>query len=74
MNGKITTNSQLSTTEPKNKNKLSKQLEQEQNYRNGDHMEGYQRRRGEERMGEKLQGIRSIIGRHKIDRGRLRTV
>ena len=31
MNGKMTTNSQLSTTEPKqklNKNKLSKQLEQ----------------------------------------------
>ena len=26
----------------KNKNKLSKQLEQEQNHRNGDHMEGYQ--------------------------------
>ena len=40
------TNSQLSTTEPKKqnktKNKLSKQLEQEQNHRNGDHMEGYQ--------------------------------
>ena len=38
------TNSQLSTTEPKKqnktKNKLSKQLEQEQNHRNGDHMEG----------------------------------
>ena len=44
MNNKMTTNSQLSTTEPKNKNKneLSKQLEQEQNHRNGDHMEGYQ--------------------------------
>ena len=40
MNSKITTNSQLSTTEPK-KQKLSKQLEQEQNHRNGDHMEGY---------------------------------
>ena len=26
----------------KNKSKLSKQLEQEQNYRSGDHMEGYQ--------------------------------
>ena len=23
------------------------------------------------RIGEKVQGIRSIIGRHKIDRGRL---
>ena len=44
MNSKLTTNSQLSTTEPKNKNKnnLSKQLEQEQNHRNGDHMDGYQ--------------------------------
>ena len=45
MNSKMTTNSQLSTIEPKNKNKnkLSEQLEQEQNQRNGDHMEGYQR-------------------------------
>ena len=40
------TNSQLLTTEPKNKNKnknknkLSKQLEQEQNHRNGDHNGG----------------------------------
>ena len=38
----MTRNSQLSTTEPKKKKKLSKQLEQEQNHRNGDHMEGYQ--------------------------------
>ena len=37
-------------------------------------MEGYQRGGGEDRMGEKVQGIRSIIGRYKIDRGRLRTV
>ena len=35
----MTTNPQLSTTEPQ---KLSKQLEQEQNHRNGDHMEAYQ--------------------------------
>ena len=40
MNSKMTTNSQLATTN-KNKNKLSKQLEQEQNHRNRDHMEGY---------------------------------
>ena len=58
---KLTTSSQLSTTEPKHKNKLSKQLEQEQNHRNGDHMEGYQQGRG--RKGEKVQGIRSINGR-----------
>ena len=37
----MTTNAQLSTTEPKKKN-LSKQLEQKQNHKNGDHMEGYQ--------------------------------
>ena len=44
MNSKMTANSQLLTTKPKhkNKNKLSKQLEQEQNHRNGDHMEGFQ--------------------------------
>ena len=35
-------------------------------------MEGYQR--GEEKMGGKLKGIRSINGRYKIDRGRLRIV
>ena len=38
----MTTNSQLSTTKPKTKTKTNKQLEQEQNHRNGDHMEGYQ--------------------------------
>ena len=41
MNSKMTTNSQLSTTQPKNKkaktsNELRKQLEQEQISRNGD--------------------------------------
>ena len=63
MNSKMTTNSQLSTTECKNKNKLSKQLEQEQIHRNGDHMEGYQWGGGERRIGEEVQGIRSINGR-----------
>ena len=38
----MTTNSQLSTAEPKRKHKLSKQVEEEQNHRSGDHMEGYQ--------------------------------
>ena len=68
MNSKMTTNSQLSTTEvfvqwmlpclkqkhvqSKNKNKLSKQLEQEQNHRNGDHVEGYQWGSGRERVGK----------------------
>ena len=50
----MTTNSQLSTTEPKKKQKLSKQLEQEQNHRNGDHMEGYQRVGEVGREGEKV--------------------
>ena len=54
MNSKMTTNSQLSTTEPKKqKQKLSKQLEQEQNHRNGDHMEDYQWAGGrEEQVGK----------------------
>ena len=73
MNNKMTTNSQLST-EPKNKNKLSKQLEQEQNHRNGDHMEGYQQGSGRGREGGKVQRISSINGRQKIDRGRVRIV
>ena len=69
----MTINSQLPTTEPKKqKQKVSKQLEQEQNHRNGDHIEGYQWGRGE--WEEKAQGIRSITGRHKIIRGRLRII
>ena len=35
-------------------------------------MEGYQQGGGGGRMGEKVQGMRSINGRYKIDRGRLR--
>ena len=73
INSKTKTNSQLSTTDPK-KQKLSKQLEQEQNHRNGDHMEGYQWRGRGGRIEEKVQGIRSIIGRYKIDRKMLRRV
>ena len=57
MNIKMTTKSQLSITEPKkhkNKNKVSKQLQQEENHRNGDHMEGYQlRANGSEGTGNK---------------------
>ena len=37
-------------------------------------MEGYQWGGRGRRMGKKVQGIRSINGRCKIDRGRLRTV
>ena len=60
MNSKMTTNSQLSIIEPQ-KEKLSKQLEQEQNHRNGDHMEGYKWVAGGGKMGEKVQVISSII-------------
>ena len=37
-------------------------------------MKGYQQGEGEKRMGEKVQGPRNIIGRHKIDVERLRIV
>ena len=51
----MTANSQLLTTTPKTKkkSKLSKQLEQEQNHRNGDHMEGCQQGSGRGREGGK---------------------
>ena len=56
MNSKMTTNSQILTTEPKKKkNKLSKQLEQEQNHRNGDHMEGYQQGSGRGERGKRYR-------------------
>ena len=58
MNSKMTTNSQLLTTKPKkykNKNKLSQQPEQEENQRNGDHMEGYQWGSGRGREGERYR-------------------
>ena len=56
MNSKMTTNTTINNCTLKNKNKLSKQLEQEQNHRNGDHMEGYQWGEGGERMGGKGTG------------------
>ena len=37
-------------------------------------MEGNQQGKGGGRMREKVQGIRSINGRYKINRGRLRIV
>ena len=55
MNFKMTKDLQLSTTELKNKdtNKPSKQLEQEQNHKNGNHMEGYQWGWGGEEWGKR---------------------
>ena len=37
-------------------------------------MEGYQPGKERDRMGEKVQVIRSINGRYKTDRGKLRIV
>ena len=54
---------QLNLKKPQTKDKLSKQLEQEHNHRNEDHMQGYQQAEGDGRMGEKVQGIRHINGR-----------
>ena len=68
---KLTTINIWSKNKNKNKNKLRKQLEQEQNHRNGDHKEGYQWGEGVGRVDEKVQGIRSINGRYKMDRGRV---
>ena len=52
----------------KNKNKLSKRPEQEQNYRYEDHLEGYQLGRGRGRRVGKEQGLRNTICRYKMDR------
>ena len=68
------TTSQLSTTEPK-KQKQTKQtirtVTESQKWRSHG---GYQWGDRGGRMREKLQGIISINGRYKIDRGRLRIV
>ena len=75
MNIKMTTNLLLSTTESKQQQqKLSKQPEQEQNHRYGDHLEGYQLEGGRGRMKGNVQGLRSIIDRYKIERGMLKIV
>ena len=57
MKVKMAINSQLSTTESK---KLSKQAEQKQNHRYGDHLEGYQWGSGRGSEGGNIQRIRSI--------------
>ena len=73
MNSKMTTNSQLSTTEPKKQKQKQKQTTrtgiESQKWRSHG---GFQREGGG--MGEKVQGIRSINGTYKIDRGKLRIV
>ena len=76
MNSTMTTNIQLSTTEPKKQNQKQKQTKQttttgteSQKWRSYGELAA---EKGRGRMGKKAQGIRSIIGRYKIDRGRLR--
>ena len=63
-------NSQLSTTESKQTNKQTKQTSrtgtESQKWRSYGRLSAG---RGRGRMGEKVQGIRSIIGKHKIDIG-----
>ena len=63
----MTSNPQLSPNEPKSKEKLSKQLEQEQNQRNGHHMEQFQRGGGREEYGGKGTGKKKYKIRHKLD-------
>ena len=74
MNSKMTTNSHLSTTEPKNQ----KQKQTKQTTRTGTESQKWRSHGkvsvGRGKNGEKEQGIRSINGRYKTDRGRLRIV
>ena len=63
MNIKMAINSQLSNEPKKQKQTKLEQLEQEQNHRNGDHMEGYQWWSGRGTDGGKVQSISSINGR-----------
>ena len=85
MNSKMTRNSQLSTTEPIKTKTKPKPKQTKQTTRTGTESQkwrsygGLSSGGGGRRMGEKVQGIRSIIGRHKIDGvagagGRLRIV
>ena len=72
----MTANSDLLTTEPKKKT----QKQTKQTTRTGTESQKWRSHgglsvgSGRGRMGGKVQGIRSINGRYKIDRGRLRIV
>ena len=77
INSKMTTKLQLSTTEPKkqNKTKQNKQTTRTgtESQKGGSHG-GLSVGSGRGREGEKVQRLRSITGRYKIDRGILRIV
>ena len=76
MNNKMATNSQIPTTKPKTK----KKLKTKQTTRTGTESQKWRSHGGLSagreggRMEGRVQGIRSLIGRYKIDRGRLRIV
>ena len=76
MNNKMTTNSQLSTTEPKKRKTMKTKTKQ--TTRTGTESDITWRVFSGEgrgtRRGRNVQGIRSIIGRHKIDWERLRVI
>ena len=73
MNSKMTTNSQLSTNEPKKKKRKRKTIKTKQTTTRGTESEtwmlrgGFSVGSGRGGMGEKVQGRRIIIDRHKID-------
>ena len=75
MNSKMTTNSQLSTTKPKKPKRTTKQTTrtgtESQKWRSHG---GLSAGKGSGENEGKVQGLRSINGRYKIDRGRLRIV
>ena len=71
MNNKMTTNSQLSTNEPKTqKQKQTKQTTRTTESQKGRSHGRLSAGRGRMENGEKGTGIRSIIGRNKTDRER----
>ena len=74
MNSKMTTNSQLSTTEPKKQKQTKKTTRTGTESQKWRSYGGFSAGKGGGRMRAKIQGIRSIIDRSKIDRGRLRIV
>ena len=80
MNSKMTTNSQLSTMNQKNKRKKTTKTRTKQTTRTGTESEkwtshgGFSVGRKRGRMVGNVQGIRSKIGRYKVDGERLRIV
>ena len=81
MNSKMTTNSQLSTNEPKKiKERKTTKTKTKQTTRTETESEkwtshgGFSVGKGRGKIGGEGTGIRSIIGRHKIDGEKLRMV